>query len=68
MELDEYKEKFYIIETEYFTERQKSLLQEEDIGRLRASLSRAEKLLKEAQFKESRKDSDLLTKQLQLKT
>ena len=61
-ELDELKEKYYQVETDFFTDRQKSLLLEEDNNRLRNSLNRAEKLLKDAQFKESRKDSDLLMK------
>jgi len=47
-ELDELKEKYYQVETDFFTDRQKSLLLEEDNNRLRNSLNRAEKLLKDA--------------------
>lgn len=56
------------METELFTEKQHNKLLEEDVAKLRANLSRAERLLKEAQMKESRQNSDILAKQLQLKT
>jgi predicted flavoprotein YhiN len=66
-ELDDIKERFYQIETDYFTEKQKNVLLEEDVGKLRITLNKTERLLKEVQLKESRKDSDIIMKQLLLK-
>lgn len=59
-ELEELKERFYQLETEFFTERQKNHLLEEDVVSMRGALTKAERLLKEAQLKESRKDSDVI--------
>ena len=67
-EMEELKEKFYQVETEFFTEKQRNRILEEDVTKLRSNLSRAEKLLKEVQLKDSRKESDIYLKQLQLKS
>jgi predicted nucleic acid-binding Zn-ribbon protein len=53
-EYEEIKERYYSMETELFTEKQHNKLLEEDVAKLRGNLSRAERLLKEAQMKESR--------------
>ena len=47
-ELEEFKERFYQLETEYFTEKQKNKLLDEDVTKLRLNLGKAEKSLKEA--------------------
>lgn len=52
------------METEYFTEKQRNKLMEEDTSKLRVNLLKTEKQLKELQMKDSRKDSDILLKQL----
>eukprot|EP00347_Sterkiella_histriomuscorum_P023834 403333226 len=67
-EVEELKENFYRVETEFFTERQKALLLEEENNQIKQSLLKTEKNLRELQMRESRKDSDLIQKQLQLKT
>lgn len=67
-ELEELKERFYHLETDCFTERQRSRLLEEDVHKLRLSLARAEKVAKDAQLKDSRRDTEVLARQLQLKT
>lgn len=68
MELEEVKDKYYRLETDFFTERQKAILLEEENQQIKLSLARIEKALKDLQIKESRKDSDLLSKQLELKS
>lgn len=35
VELEELKERYYTIETEFFTEKQKNLLLEEDLGKMK---------------------------------
>ena len=67
-ELEELKERYYHLETDCFTERQRSRLLEEDVSKLRASLARAEKVAKDAQLKDSRRDTEVLARQLHLKT
>ena len=42
-ELDDLKEKYYVIETDYFTEKQRNKLLEEDVSKLRGALNKAEK-------------------------
>ena len=59
-EYEELKERYYSIETEMFTEKQRNKLADDDIQKLRMKLEKTEKLLKDAQMKESRKDSDLI--------
>ncbi|CDW80788.1 ribosomal protein s20 [Stylonychia lemnae] len=66
-ELEEMKNVYYRIETDYFTEKQRALLLEEENQHMKVSLSKAEKSLREAQLRESRRDTDVLQKQLQLK-
>ena len=46
-ELEDVKEKLYIIETEYFTEKQKNILVEEEVTLLRKNIIRLERSLKE---------------------
>lgn len=67
-ELEELKELYYQLETDYFTQTQRNKLLEEDVSKMRYDLNRAEKALKEVQLKESRKDQDVIMKQLQLKS
>ena len=67
-EFEDLKERYYLIETELYTEKQRNRLFEDDVLKLRLKLEKTEKLLKEVQMKESRKDSDLLSKQLTLKS
>ena len=67
-ELTDSKEKYYKMETEYFTEKQKNMLMEEEVGSLRANLTRAERQLKEVQLRQQKNEGELYMKQLQLKT
>jgi hypothetical protein len=46
-ELEEIKEKYYRIETEYFTEKQKNILLDEEVVAMRQNLMRAERALKD---------------------
>lgn len=59
-ELEDAKDALYKIETEYFTEKQKNILIEEEVVQLRNNLIKAERQLKEVQLKEQRKDDQLL--------
>ena len=61
-ELEEVKDKFYKLETDFFTERQRAILLEEENHQIKLGLARTEKALKDLQIRESRKDSDLLSK------
>jgi hypothetical protein len=67
-DFEEIKERYYHLETECFTEKQRNKILEEDVSTLRIALAKAERLLKEALLKDSRRDADILTRQLQLKT
>jgi hypothetical protein len=42
------RERYYTMETEFFTEKQRNKLLEEDVTKLRGSLLKAEKYVKEA--------------------
>ena len=50
------KEKYYKMETEYFTEKQKNMLIEEEVMTLRKNLVKSERLLKDIQLKEQRNE------------
>jgi hypothetical protein len=67
-DFEEIKERYYHLETECFTEKQRNKILEEDVSTLRIVLAKTERLLKEALLKDSRRDADILTRQLQLKT
>ncbi len=67
VELEEIKEQFYKIETEYFTEKQKAYLLDEELQQLRTALIKAEKTVRENQLRDSRRDTDVLQRQLDLK-
>jgi len=62
VELEEVKDKFYKLETDFFTERQKVILLEEENLQMKQNITRVEKVLKDLQIRESRKDNDMLTK------
>jgi hypothetical protein len=47
-ELEELKDRYYQVETECFTEKQTCRMLQEDVNTLRASLLRAERMVKEA--------------------
>lgn len=51
-ELEEIKEKYYKIETDYFTEKQKNMLLDEEVVAMRQNLMRAERALKDYQMRE----------------
>lgn len=63
-ELEDTKERFYKMETEYFTEKQKNMLMEEEVHNLRSNLGRSERLLKNLQMKEQRNEGERFQKQL----
>ncbi len=68
VELEELKEQHYRLETDYFTERQRANLLEDEVQHLRVAFAKAEKQLRESQLRDSRRDTDLLSRQLDLKT
>lgn len=46
-ELEDMKERFYKMETEYFTEKQKNVLLDEEVNTLRGTCMRTDRALKE---------------------
>ena len=66
-ELEDMKERFYKMETEYFTEKQKNMLLDEEVNTLRVAFTRTDRALKDFQTKEQKKEGELLQKQLLLK-
>ncbi len=46
-ELEDMKERFYKMETEYFTEKQKNMLLDEEVNTLRVTCIRTDRALKE---------------------
>ena len=64
MEVDEYKQKYYEIETEFFIMKEKQKHLEEENGTLKQKLSKTEKQIKDMVMSNQRNDKDILSKQI----